>query len=90
MNEESPAAQSFKQEKARNSAFGRDQSQKGLEDTFPASATYSGVAPRRPERSTTSQTAMDFQHGVENRIHHKPFAAIAIAAAVGSVFGITR
>lgn len=94
MNEKSPAAHSFKQEQARNSEFGRDQLPERLEDHFPASdpvsATYSGVPPRRPERSTTSQTAMDFQHGVENRIRHKPFAAIAIAAAVGSVFGISR
>lgn len=48
MNEE-PAAQSFKQEQARNSAFGRDQLQNGFEDTFPASepvsAIYSGVPP---------------------------------------------
>lgn len=48
MSEKSPAAQSFKQEQARNSAFGRDQLQKGLEDTFPASDPVSATYLRRP------------------------------------------
>jgi hypothetical protein len=84
----SPAAESYRR-KQRAMISGSRDLDKGLEDTFPASDPVSATHTTRSGTAPT-YTKGDIKSAVENKIRDRPLAAVAIAAGVGFIFGMTR
>jgi hypothetical protein len=97
MTNKSPAVESYEREKARQARLGPQSSlEKGLEDTFPASDPVSmtitsipagraaGTAPGKP------RDAAGVLDALQASIRSRPFASVALATAVGYLYGLTR
>jgi hypothetical protein len=84
----SPAAESYLREQRAMISGSRDLDE-GLEDTFPASDPVSATHTTRSGTAPT-YTKGDIKSAVESKIRHRPLAAVAIAAGLGFIFGLTR
>lgn len=85
----SPAAASYRRENERQTV--RDDLDEALEDTFPASDRVSATRTARPGSATLETTGSEgVRAAFESRIRARPFAAVAIAAGLGFIFGLTR
>jgi len=61
----------------------------GLEDTFPASDPLSSTHTTRSGAAPAYANG-DIKQAFESKIRDRPFAAVALAAGLGFVFGLTR
>lgn len=85
----SPAAASYRRENERQTV--RDELDEALEDTFPASDPVSATRTTTPGSATLETTTGEgVRAAVESRIQARPFAAVALAAGLGFIFGLTR
>jgi ElaB/YqjD/DUF883 family membrane-anchored ribosome-binding protein len=85
----SPAAKSYRRENERRTV--RAELDEALEDTFPASDPISATRTTKP--GGTKLETIDnesFRATIESRIRARPFAAVALAAGLGFIFGLTR
>ena len=83
----SPAAESYRREKERQTV--RAELDEALEDTLPASDPVSSTRATMPGTVETVESE-GFRATVESRIRARPFAAVALAAGLGFIFGLTR
>jgi ElaB/YqjD/DUF883 family membrane-anchored ribosome-binding protein len=85
----SPAAESYRRENERQTV--RAELDEALEDTFPASDPVSATLTTTPGKATVETIDSEgFRATVESRIRARPFAAVALAAGLGFIFGLTR
>ena len=85
----SPASASYRRENERQTV--RDELDEALEDTFPASDPVSATRTTRPGIATLETTAGEnIRATVKGKIRARPFAAVALAAGLGFIFGLTR
>lgn len=62
---------------------------KGLEGNFPASDAVSATHTIR-SRAAPAYANGDIKQAFESKIRDRPFAAVALAAGLGFIFGLTR
>jgi ElaB/YqjD/DUF883 family membrane-anchored ribosome-binding protein len=86
-NSISPAAESYRREQERQVV--RGELDEALEDTFPASDPVSMTHTTRSGKAPVA-TNMSMRQALESTVRARPIAAIAIAAGVGFIFGLTR
>ncbi len=102
----SPAVQAYEQEKARQREQGKKADlDQALEDTFPASDAVSHTITSVPAGRTDTNEAervraepsgngvvpkASLSDEVTKWVRHRPLAAVAIAAALGWVMGVSR
>jgi ElaB/YqjD/DUF883 family membrane-anchored ribosome-binding protein len=88
-NTVSPAAESYRRENERQTV--RAELDEALEDTFPGSDPVSATRATTPGKATLQTIDNeDFRAIVESRIRARPFAAVALAAGLGFIFGLKR
>jgi ElaB/YqjD/DUF883 family membrane-anchored ribosome-binding protein len=85
----SPAAESYRRENERRTV--RAELDEALEDTFPASDPVSATRTTTPGKATVETIdTKGLQATVESKIRARPFAAVALAAGLGFIFGLRR
>lgn len=85
----SPATESYRRENERQTV--RAELDEALEDTFPASDPVSTTRTTLFENATVETIDNEgFRASVESKIRARPFAAVALAAGLGFIFGLTR
>ena len=85
----SPAAESYRRENERQTV--RAELDEALEETFPASDPVSATRTTTPGKALVETIDTEgLRATVESRIRVRPFAAVALAAGLGFIFGLTR